>query len=188
MNIFFLDYDPLKAAQELCDIHIQKMATETAQILSNAMRLSDGYKHKGKAPSGRIISIYTLNGKDTDGILINERVLKPVKPSHPCSLWAIESHQNYIWLAWYYNELCCEHVRRFKKPAKISLRLPSFWFVNNVPKNLPQTDGITFPALAMPQEYRTEDAVESYREYYRSTKVHFARWDYQATPEWFLID
>jgi hypothetical protein len=34
MNIFVLDYNPVTAAQMLCDKHIIKMALETAQILS----------------------------------------------------------------------------------------------------------------------------------------------------------
>jgi hypothetical protein len=34
MNIFVLDYNPVTAAQMLCDKHVVKMALETAQILS----------------------------------------------------------------------------------------------------------------------------------------------------------
>lgn len=34
MNVFFLDRDPTRAAQMLCDKHVVKMTLETAQILS----------------------------------------------------------------------------------------------------------------------------------------------------------
>lgn len=37
MNIFFVDRDPVAAAQMLCDKHVVKMALETAQILSTVM-------------------------------------------------------------------------------------------------------------------------------------------------------
>lgn len=34
MNVFFLDTDPARAAQMMCDKHVVKMTLETAQILS----------------------------------------------------------------------------------------------------------------------------------------------------------
>ena len=38
MNIFFLDKDPVKAAQLQCDKHVVKMVLETAQMVSTAVR------------------------------------------------------------------------------------------------------------------------------------------------------
>ena len=38
MNIFFLDENPQKAAQSLCDKHVVKMVLETAQMCSTAAR------------------------------------------------------------------------------------------------------------------------------------------------------
>ena len=37
MNIFYLDPDPVAAAQMQCDKHVVKMALETAQILSTVL-------------------------------------------------------------------------------------------------------------------------------------------------------
>ena len=34
MNIFFLDKDPVKAAQMQCDKHVVKMVLETAQMVT----------------------------------------------------------------------------------------------------------------------------------------------------------
>ena len=42
MNIFYLDEDPVKAAQYMCDKHVVKMIVESAQILSTAHRVLDG--------------------------------------------------------------------------------------------------------------------------------------------------
>jgi hypothetical protein len=40
-------------------------------------------------------------------------------------------------------------------------------------------------ALAMPDEYKTDDPVESYRLYYKKDKAHIATWKKRAPPEWF---
>ena len=42
MNIFYLDRDPVVAAQLMCDKHVVKMILESAQILSTAHRAIDG--------------------------------------------------------------------------------------------------------------------------------------------------
>ena len=45
MNIFVLDYDPVKAALFQCDKHIVKMPLETAQLLCSAFKdVSTPYK------------------------------------------------------------------------------------------------------------------------------------------------
>ena len=41
MNIFFLDKDPIIAAQYHCDKHCVKMILESAQLLSTAHRVLD---------------------------------------------------------------------------------------------------------------------------------------------------
>ena len=42
MNIFYIDKDPIKAAQMACDKHVVKMILETAQLLCTAHRVIDG--------------------------------------------------------------------------------------------------------------------------------------------------
>ena len=42
MNIFYLDRDPVIAAQMMCDKHVVKMILESAQMLSTAHRVLDG--------------------------------------------------------------------------------------------------------------------------------------------------
>ena len=42
MNIFYLDRDPVKAAQMSCDKHVVKMILESAQMLCTAKRVLDG--------------------------------------------------------------------------------------------------------------------------------------------------
>jgi hypothetical protein len=42
MNIFYLDKDPIKAAEYSCDKHVVKMILESAQMLCTAHRVLDG--------------------------------------------------------------------------------------------------------------------------------------------------
>ena len=41
MNIFYLDKDPVKAAQYSCDKHVVKMILESAQMLCTAHKVQD---------------------------------------------------------------------------------------------------------------------------------------------------
>ena len=45
MNIFYVDRDPVKAAQMMCDKHIVKMILESAQMLCTAKRVLDGTEY-----------------------------------------------------------------------------------------------------------------------------------------------
>ena len=38
--------------------------------------------------------------------------------------------------------------------------------------------------LAMPDEYKTSDPVESYRKYYAGAKAYFAKWKSGNIPDW----
>ena len=48
MNIFYVDQDPVKAAQMMCDKHIIKMILESAQMLCSAKRKLDGIEYYAK--------------------------------------------------------------------------------------------------------------------------------------------
>ena len=45
MNIFYVDQDPVKAAQMMCDKHIIKMILESAQMLCSVKRRLDGTEY-----------------------------------------------------------------------------------------------------------------------------------------------
>ena len=51
--------------------------------------------------------------------------------------------------------------------------------------NIPDI-GFTEPAKAMPDEYKVDDVVKSYRNYYRGGKSGFATWKNREVPKWFL--
>lgn len=44
MNIFYLDSDPKLAAQQICNVHVNKMIIESCQMLSTAHHILNGHK------------------------------------------------------------------------------------------------------------------------------------------------
>ena len=53
MNIFVLDKNPIKAAQQHCDKHVVKMIVESGQMLSTAHRILDGKETRRPSISGK---------------------------------------------------------------------------------------------------------------------------------------
>ena len=58
MNIFYVDRDPVIAAQMMCNKHIPKMILESAQMLCSAKRKLDGTPYYDKTKNGRKIKRY----------------------------------------------------------------------------------------------------------------------------------
>ena len=86
--------------------------------------------------------------------------------NHPCSVWARTSLDNYIWLCKLGKFLCDEYSIRYCQIHKTSEHIN--WLSNNLP-NIP-SNGITKWALAMPDIYKNDDVVKSYREFYIRSK------------------
>jgi hypothetical protein len=79
-------------------------------------------------------------------------------------------------------ELCKEYSYRYEKRHKSQAVIE--WCLTHKPK-LKYNGDITPFALAMPDECKVGDAVDSYREYYRTEKRKIAVWKNRETPEWF---
>jgi hypothetical protein len=101
--------------------------------------------------------------------------------NHPCSIWTRESLSNYLYLCELGLELCYEYTYRYGKRHKSQDVIE--WCVVNKP-NI-EDKGFTEPAKAMPDEYKVDDAVESYRNYYCGAKSGFASWKGREIPEWY---
>jgi hypothetical protein len=89
MNIFYINEDPIIAAQELCDDHIRKMQIESAQMLCTAHWESG-----------------------------NEAPYKRAHLNHPSTKWTRESIQHYRWLVRHGLEICSEFTKRYGKYHK----------------------------------------------------------------------
>lgn len=204
MNIFVLHPTPRISAQYHCDKHVVKMILEYAQMLSTAHRVLDGeqreiyvkyYRNVEREIGGKIVKVRKLNLKkrktwvhSTDEFihrfrieLLSEKVFDlDTHINHPCSKWVRDSYENYVWLYELFNELLNQYKLRYKKWHK---KIDIAWDILSFPKNIPYVKGTPFP-LAMPDEYKTNDPVQSYRNFYLGDKMEFAKWNHSEPPFW----
>jgi hypothetical protein len=98
---------------------------------------------------------------------------------HPCNLWLLESIKNYDWLLTHAICLCFEYTKRYHKIHKSQPIIE--WCCANKP-NLPKKSRTPFPQ-AMPEEYKDNDSVKAYQQYYLGEKLGFARWRNSEIPK-----
>lgn len=106
---------------------------------------------------------------------------KPTHVNHPCNVWVRESLDNYVWLCWSTIFLCREYSHRYGRTHAGEI------VVKELSKNFPKLPikGLTPFAQAMPEQYKNENAVIAYRNYYMGEKRHIANWKNREVPEWF---
>lgn len=113
-----------------------------------------------------------------------EAPYKPGFTHHPCTKWAGTSLQNWTWLLNHAEELCLEYTRRYNKNHKTEAVI-NYLATIDIEKYLPNS-GLTPFAKAMPEHYKHEDAVLSYRHYYLGAKSSFATWKNTKPPIWWI--
>ena len=157
MNIFYLHWVPAICAQMHVNKHVVKMILETTQLLCSAWHMTD--------PSHSIYKpIYRLTHKN-----------------HPSSKWTRESIDNYKWLCTLGLALCYEYTYRYEKTHKCQS------YLIDLSNNIPPLDdvGFTKPKLAMPDEYKSDDTIQSYRLYYLKEKHRLFNWKKRQVPRCF---
>ena len=157
MNIFALYDEPDLAAQAHCDKHVVKMITETAQLLSTALREL---------------------GVD------NIRLYRRTHVNHPCAVWVRETRGNYNWTRRLLRALLEEYDYRYGGEGKFERAREILVLTQTYSLFIPPGERTPF-ALAMPDDYRGADAVASYRRYYQGEKADFCVWTNRPKPEWF---
>jgi len=155
MNLFVLSLDPEEAARFHNDKHCNKMILEGFQCLSTCHRWIDGCF----APA---------------------ECYKSTHVNHPVNLWLRESSDNYDWAYALVKALSNEFTYRYGKEHLSYTKLGDS--LATAPTDLPSY-GMTPFALAMPDYCKTEDAVESYRNYYREEKWHLGKWTKRPVPD-----
>ena len=171
MNIFVTDPDPVISAQTLCDKHVVKMVLESAQMLSTAWREPNDLRSS------------EFSSKYAD----EHELYKTAHPNHPCSIWVRQARENYKWLYRHFVALCDEYTHRSgKSHASARLKGPLMW---RPFRSSALLDAIEEPygfVLAMPDEYKSDDVFDSYRNYLINEKQHFAKWekDPSRKPTW----
>jgi hypothetical protein len=200
MNIFVLHRDPATAARDHCDRHILKMILEYGQMLSTAHRLLDGElceetftDEHGKSKkvrhwllTGEACHAGLVN-KGEDGyriemIVENSKCYKVAHANHPCSVWVRESRDNYAWMFAMFLTCLAEYTRRYGKSHSAEKLLTKLCMS---PTNISHGRQTPF-VQAMPEEYKHDDAVEAYRNFYAGSKKRFARWTNTPVPDWFI--
>ena len=158
MNIFYIHDNPKTAAQMLADDHIRKMQIESAQMLCTTFR------HFGfEAP------------------------YKKAHYNHPSTKWTRESQANFDWLLEHGLEICEQFELRYKKPHATKQVL--LWVKENkhlLVDKFPKTEFTPVP-LCMPDEFKKQDVIESYRNFYINDKIKIKKLNWNKLnnrPEW----
>ena len=155
MNIFHLDKDPVLCAQYHCDKHVVKMILETGQMLCTAYQ-----RHYG----------------------LKDDLYKPAYPHHPMTKWVGDSGGNFYFTIKLFDALLTEYTNRYNKVHKTSKIILLF---NSKYKKWDNMEGdFTTPPLCMPDEYKLDDYIQSYKNYYIGEKMYFAKYNYSETPYW----
>ena len=183
MNIFYLDKNPIVAAEMSCDKHVCKMIIESAQMLSTAHRMIDGTEYTDKTKAGRRIKRWRHPNSNMEHTLY-----KACHTGHPSTLWVMESAYNYHWLYKHMMALNTEFKMRYGHildHKTIQLLEGALMYP---PKNISLNKIATEPTPAMPDYCKIAgDSVASYRKYYIFEKQRFATWKSPASvPEWYI--
>ena len=162
MNLFFIDKCPVMSATQLCDKHVVKMVLETAQMCSTAMHEWDRARHM-------------------------KHVYKAAYVNHPMTVWVRDGGSNFAWAVTHGLAIGKEYTRRYGKVHKSAKVLEEIndalvhmvWREDQHREHKP-------PPQCMPDEFKCDDYVEAYREYYRKAKSHILKWTGRPTPDWIV--
>lgn len=178
MNIFYIDHDPIKAAQGMVDKHVVKMILESAQLLSTAHRLLDGTQVEGTSKTGRKAKRWILHDSRQDVLYLATHI------HHPSAVWCRQSVENYSWLVEHFFALMHEYTHRYAKKHACFGDLS--FMLQSPPHKLKDYDWTNMPC-AMADEYKiSDDPLTNYRNYYKIGKATMHKWTNRQPPEWII--
>ena len=166
MNIFYLSKSAKLCAMYHNDKHCVKMILETCQLLYTCLWLC----------------MTTENWIETAPTIKNgQKGFKKSFMNHPCAKWVRESINNYNWLCQLGLHLCEEYTYRYNKVHSCEKHI--HWLIKQKPDlpNIPMTK----IKLAMPDEFKCDDPIQAYRNYYIGAKKDFCKWKKRDIPFWF---
>lgn len=158
MNIFFLDRSLIKCAQAHCDLHVNKMILESAQLLAAAIHIAEPELAKG------VPNLYKLTHKN-----------------HPDAVWVRSSINHYLYLLDLMDALNDEANYRYGgSKIHLSLSKAKSW-------PFPALPDIAFvdPPKCVHDDFKgIADTVAAYRAYYLRDKRPIAAWTKRQPPDW----
>ena len=146
MNIFYLDSDPVKAAQVQYNKHVVKMILESAQMLCTA------HHH------------YTELLSQDDSYI----PYKKAHYNHPSTIWCRENSEQYLWLYNHMIALGNEYTKRYNKIHLTITKCADI--LKATPAGIPLG---TFeePPQCMPEQYKVAGcSITAYWNYYEQEK------------------
>ena len=151
MNIFYLDSDPVKAAQIQYNKHVVKMILESAQMLCTAHHCYGNAEQKLNVP------------------------YKQAHLNHPSTIWARQCKANYRWLYLHMMALGYEYTKRYDKMHASIVKCAKF--LNIPPVHIPDGE-FCEPPQAMPDQYKVPGcSITAYWNYYEGEKYKVAAKD-----------
>lgn len=166
MNLFILSLDTARIAEYMMDKHVSKILLEAVQMLCTAKRV--------------------LDPEDEE---TNSKIYKLAHKNHPVTIWIRTSLANFMWTLDLIEHLNYEWQYRYDHPNQFH---KSYLVAQFLKTSIPdaskfEKEGLTPFALAMPDIYKSDDPVESYRNYYMSQeKQRIASWNKtRDPPDWY---
>ena len=181
MNIFYVEKDPMDAAQALVDKHVVKMVLESAQLLSTAHRVLDGEQVEGirvniETGKSRKVKAWVLPDSRDNVMYAATHI------NHPSAIWCRTSVKNYDWLVDHFFALMREYTYRYGKTHKCFGELS--YMLQSPPHNLKEWDWTPMPSCMADEYIISKDALTNYRNYYRIGKLKLHKWTNRQPPEW----
>lgn len=178
INIFYVDHNPLIAAQSLVDKHVVKMILESAQLLSTAHRIKDYFVIRTHTPEGkkRSRTEYILNDAREDVVYQATHI------NHPSAIWCRNSVENYNWLVDHFFALMAEYTYRYEKTHKCFGEIS--YMLQSPPKKLEKFEWTEMPSCMDEKYIISKDPIVNYRNYYKIGKTHLHKWTRRDPPEW----
>jgi len=115
----------------------------------------------------------------------NEAPYKRAHKNHPSTIWTRQSIHHYRWLVKHGLEICNEFEKRYGKVHATKQVL--LWCKDNEP-NLSNNEFVE-PPQCMPEEFRKEDTIEAYKNFYINDKVKVKKLDWKKLnnkPKWVI--
>lgn len=171
MNIFFLSLHPRRAAEWHCNRHVVKMILESTQMLWTAQHVIWGNR---------------LDMRDAPRSRSGQQGYRPVSRNHPCAKWVRTSLSNYRWLCALASALIAEYHYRYPEAGAHACEDHVAWLSAHPPP-IPELY-LTEPPQAMPDEYKADNVVTAYRQYYLGQKRDRGLLVYtrRPPPEWVI--
>ena len=176
MNIFYVDENPMNAAEALVDKHVVKMILESAQLLSTAHRVLDGEEYEGKSKTGRKAKRWLLPDSRDYTMYAATHI------NHPSAVWCRTSIENYNWLVDHMFALMREYTHRYGKTHKCYGELS--YQLQSPPKNLKAWDWTPMPSCMAEDYIISDNPLTNYRNYYRIGKLDLHKWTKREPPRW----